>query len=109
MKVTLDLKEEEAVNANIEFHSREFIEDLMVEEMGELMVAMKHFGRGRVPIEAVAEEIADVILVAKQFAKVIGEEKVDKFLDIKMGRLIKMNILRKSLGEVIQDSRDIGL
>ncbi|MCK5607549.1 hypothetical protein KAR91_37040 [Candidatus Pacearchaeota archaeon] len=109
MRVELDQKEEEAVRANIEFHGREFIEDLMVEEMGELLVAMKHFGRGRVPIEAVAEEIADVMIVAKQFARVIGEEKVDKFLDIKMGKLIKINILRKMLGEAIADSREAGI
>ena len=65
---------------------------------------MKHFDRGREPIEAVAEEIADVMIVAEQFARIIGKEKVDKFLDIKMRRLIKMDIIRKSLGEVIEES-----
>ena len=34
MRVLLDSMEEEAVQANIEFHGREFIEDLMVEEVG---------------------------------------------------------------------------
>ena len=107
MRALLNLKEEEAVQANIEFHGREFIEELMVEEVGELLTAKNHLKRGRVTIDALAEEIADVMLVAEQYARVIGKERVDTFLDIKMGRLIKMNILRKSLGEVAEESRTL--
>lgn len=89
MKIVLDPIEDETLEANIAFHGRDFIEDLMTEEMGELLVAMNHFKRGRIGIEGVAEEIADVIIVAEQFSRFVGKDLVRKFIDIKIDKLIK--------------------
>lgn len=41
---------------------------IAVEEMGELIAALSRYARGRVGIEAVAEEVADVMICMEQMA-----------------------------------------
>ena len=54
------------------------------EEVGELIVAINHFKRGRVSKEAVQEEIADVILMAYEMAVIFGDKGVRKQLKSKL-------------------------
>lgn len=61
--------------------------EMAIEEMGELMVAMNHFKRGRVGVEAVQEEIADVKIVIDQLAIIYGEKGVNSFVSKKLARL----------------------
>ncbi len=60
---------------------------LAIEEMGELLVAMNHHKRGRVGVEAVQEEIADVKIAMDQLAMIYGEEGVSEFEKKKLARL----------------------
>lgn len=46
--------------------------DMLVEECGELIVALKHFKRGRITIDKVAEEMADVKIMIGQFQTIDG-------------------------------------
>ena len=61
--------------------------NLAIEEMGELIVAINHHRRGRVGMDAVQEEIADVMIAMKQLAMIYGELGVDKFIEQKTQRL----------------------
>lgn len=57
------------------------------EEAGELVSALARHARGRVGVEAVAEEVADVLLTAMQVAQVYGVEEVIDALTAKTARL----------------------
>ena len=61
--------------------------DQAVEECAELIAALKHFKRGRVDETAVAEELADVLLMAGQLMFMLGEEKVMAAVERKLQRL----------------------
>lgn len=61
--------------------------NLAIEEMGELIVAINHYRRGRVGIDAVQEEIADVVISMRQLAMIYGERGVNKFIEQKTQRL----------------------
>lgn len=61
--------------------------NLAIEEMGELIVAINHHRRGRAGMDAVQEEIADVMIAMKQLAMIYGELGVDKFIEQKTQRL----------------------
>lgn len=61
--------------------------NLAIEEMGELIVAISHHRRGRVGMDAVQEEIADVMIAMKELAMIYGELGVDKFIEQKAKRL----------------------
>ena len=61
--------------------------DMAIEEMGELIVAINHYRRGRVGMDAVKEEIADVMIAMKQLAMIYGEAGVEIFIEKKMQRL----------------------
>ena len=61
--------------------------NLAIEEMGELIVAINHHRRGRVGMDAIQEEIADVMIAMKQLAMIYGELGVDKFIEQKTQRL----------------------
>ena len=61
--------------------------DMAIEEMGELIVAINHYRRGRVGMNAVKEEIADVMIAMKQLAMIYGESGVEIFIEKKMQRL----------------------
>lgn len=61
--------------------------EMAIEEMGELLVAINQHKRGRVSIEAVQEEIADVKIVMGQLALIFGEDEVSNFETEKLSRL----------------------
>ena len=61
--------------------------EMAVEEMGELLVAISQYRRGRVAIEAVQEEIADVKIVIGQLSLIFGEDEVNNFESEKLSRL----------------------
>ncbi len=61
--------------------------DQAVEECAELIAVLKHFKRGRVDETAVAEELADVLLMAGQLMFMLGEEKVMAAVERKLQRL----------------------
>jgi len=54
------------------------------EEMGELMTAISQYRRGRIPVEEVQEELADVIIMAFAIADIYGMSDVSRFIDEKM-------------------------
>lgn len=59
-----------------------------MEECAELIAALnRHYIRGREPVEAVIEELADVELVCKQLRHIIGDEPVNLMVETKLRRL----------------------
>lgn len=60
----------------------------LVEEVGELLVAVNHFRRGRVGPEVVAGEIADVLNMLEQLRMVIGyaSSEIEELRDAKLTR-----------------------
>lgn len=61
--------------------------DMAIEEMSELIVAINHYRRGRVGIDAVQEEIADVWIVIHQMALMYGNDVVEAIYREKIKRL----------------------
>lgn len=61
--------------------------DLAIEEMGELIVAINHYRRGRVGIDAVQEEIADVLIAMHQMTMMYGANGVKDIFNQKIERL----------------------
>jgi NTP pyrophosphatase (non-canonical NTP hydrolase) len=61
--------------------------DQAVEECAELIATLKHYKRGRVDSEAVADELADVLLMAGQLMFMLGEERVAAAMERKLRRL----------------------
>lgn len=57
------------------------------EEAAELIAALNQFSRGRLPIEAVADEVADVIIMCAQLRVMLGGERVDAAVLRKLERL----------------------
>lgn len=58
-----------------------------IEEGSELNVALLHFIRERSGMEPVANEIADVLIMAHQMRLIFGPKMVDRFISAKMERL----------------------
>lgn len=61
--------------------------DMMVEECGELIVAINHYKRQRVKEDEVIEEIADVWIVLVQLALLLGQKDVIEMVDKKLRRV----------------------
>lgn len=61
-----------------------------VEECAELIQALNHWIRGRASKDAVAEEIADVLIMAHQCARIFGEDRVQTHLGLKLEKLGQM-------------------
>lgn len=60
---------------------------MAVEEGAELSKALLHFIRGRASKQEVAEEVADVMIMALQMRLIFGHELVDTLVKFKMDRL----------------------
>lgn len=60
---------------------------MAVEEGSELSKALLHFIRGRASKLEVAEEIADVMIMAQQMRMIFGQDLVDQAVAQKMARL----------------------
>lgn len=56
------------------------------EELGELLTAMARFPK-RASLDDIAEEIADVLIVARQLAILVGEDRVEAALPRKLEKL----------------------
>ncbi len=76
---------------------------IAVEELAELIVALKHYERHRVGSDAVVEEVADVIIVLAQLVAMFGEEAIEAKVAEKSERLMRqinaISTVKKSLNE----------
>jgi len=61
--------------------------DQAVEECAELIIALKHFRRGKIDAQKVIDELADVTLMLGQLSWMFGEDGVKKTVDIKLDKL----------------------
>lgn len=61
--------------------------DMILEEIGELVVAIQQRKRGRITNDGVCEEIADVGIMLEQAAIMYGAESVAAFRRDKLARL----------------------
>lgn len=77
----------ETLQNAIKVYGRDKQTDMAIEEMGELLVAINQQKRGRVSVEAVQEEIADVKIMVEQLAIIYGENGVSSFEAKKVARL----------------------
>ncbi len=59
------------------------------EECAEFIVATLQYEQGRKPVEAVIEELADVMITAQQARLILGAEQVDAVIDRKLARLVE--------------------
>jgi len=64
--------------------------DQMVEECAELIIALKHFRRGKVNQQVVIDELADVTLMLGQLTWMFGTEQVEKAVQQKLQKLNKL-------------------
>lgn len=82
------MNEKEILSLAITKYGREAQTNMALEEMGELISAINQYRRGRIKIDALREEIADVIIMATQMAMMYGpcaveQKKTDKILRLK--------------------------
>ena len=61
-----------------------------LQEMGERIVELERRGTDRFDRDHVAEEVADVIIMANQLRIIYGGERVDEIVDQKLQRLEKV-------------------
>lgn len=62
---------------------------MAIEEMAELTNALMKFARGRVTVEDIVEEVADVSIMMQQLGIIYGQKAVDLQIDYKTARLEK--------------------
>ena len=74
-----------------------------IEECGELIVALRHFDRGKATQDDVIGEIADVIIMCEQLRFAFGQDKIDEMIDSKLSRQMERSI--KGDEEVSDDQR----
>lgn len=79
-----DVQENVVLHQAVEKWGNEAQVNQAIEEMGELIVALNHYRRGRAKRTQVQEEIADVMIMAEQLAIIFGDVQVqlkryDKF------------------------------
>lgn len=89
MKLFINESEDNTLKTAMEKFTRESQYGMVNEECGELLAALNQFKRGRIPAIHVAEEIADVILMMAQLSKIIGEQEVQNWLDMKVARFVQ--------------------
>ena len=81
---------------------------MATEELGELLVALAHYQRGRCDKDTVAEEIADVMLMAEEMAYLFGRERVIFWLE-KKKEVIQRRLTEDSFRpakEIMEDQHD---
>ena len=64
--------------------------DQAVEECAELIIALKHFRRGRIDKQAVISELADVSLMLGQLSWMFGPEQVEEARKNKLAKLDRL-------------------
>ena len=75
---------------------------IAVEELAELIVALKHYERHRVDDDAVIEEIADVCVVLSQLAVMFGYDRIEARVREKTARLMREINLIGGLGRTLE-------
>jgi NTP pyrophosphatase (non-canonical NTP hydrolase) len=71
---------------------------MVQEECGELIAAVNQFARSRIGADAVASEVADVIIMMGQARLMLGEELVDSQVLKKLARLeVRVGIVPEPL------------
>ena len=63
--------------------------DQAQEECAELIVDINHLRRGRLMLEELVEEVADVSIMVEQLRLIVGPEKVANIIAEKLGKLEK--------------------
>ena len=63
--------------------------DQAQEECAELIVDINHLRRGRLMLEELGEEVADVSIMVEQLRLIVGPEKVANIVAEKLGKLEK--------------------
>ncbi len=58
--------------------------DMMMEECGEMIVAINHYKRQRVSAEELVEEFADIWIVLKQMGVLLDENAIANVIDYKL-------------------------
>jgi NTP pyrophosphatase (non-canonical NTP hydrolase) len=61
--------------------------DQAVEECAELIIALKHFRRGKVNRQSVIDELADLTLMLGQLTWMLGEKEVSLAVEKKLAKL----------------------
>lgn len=60
---------------------------MLQEECGELIAAINQMDRGRVGLDALAAELADVLICTVQAAHIIGPIRLGRYVLVKLARL----------------------
>ncbi len=64
--------------------------DQMIEECAELIVAIKHFKRGKTNRQTVIDELADITLMLGQLTWMFGAENIDTAVQNKLNKLQRL-------------------
>ena len=81
------VREEAILRRAIEVYGRHAQINMALEKMGELIVALQHWLRGRVSYVEVCEEVADVQIMMEQLAMIFDKDIVRKYYESKIKRL----------------------
>ena len=68
---------------------------IAIEELSELIVALKHYERNRVTRREVQEELADVCVVLSGLCHAFGRDKIEEIAEFKMNRLMQSLLLSR--------------
>lgn len=92
IKVTMsaDVIDEDLLQQIIEQEGMHVQFGIMIEECAELITAMMHFNRGKAGIGKVADELADVLVMARTVRLIIGPARVDEIVVSRMSRIRKL-------------------
>ena len=83
------MSKEEIYQKAVEQYGVEPQTKMAIEEMAELTNALMKFARGRVTVDDIVEEIADVTIMMQQLAYIYGRKNVDLQIDYKSQRLAR--------------------
>jgi NTP pyrophosphatase (non-canonical NTP hydrolase) len=81
------MQRKEIYQASLDTWGEDAQYDQAVEECAELIVALKHFRRGRIAKQAVVDELADVTLIIGQLTWMFGPAEVDAAIKQKLAKL----------------------
>ena len=84
--MAIDFKLLNALTKARRVYGDNYLIDLAIEEMGELIVALNHYRRNRAETKEVQEEIADVMLAMKELQQMFGISEVVDFYRAKCER-----------------------
>jgi NTP pyrophosphatase (non-canonical NTP hydrolase) len=83
-----DERDRQILQAAIARFGRDAQHDMAIEECGELVVALSHIRRDRIPVSKLADEIADVAIMLEQLQILYGcHELVTDKVQHKLARL----------------------